>query len=61
MMGSEEVEIDGQLITVQMPVGNIQVSDKQVTYSDASGTSSCRFSRPDIAQQFADWLQAQSL
>ncbi|WP_218312942.1 hypothetical protein [Alteromonas antoniana] len=60
MMGSEEVEIDGQLITVQMPVGNIQVSDKQVTYSDASGASTCTFSSPDIAQQFADWLQTQS-
>ncbi|WP_414829778.1 hypothetical protein [Alteromonas sp. H39] len=60
-MGSEEVEIDGQLITVQMPVSHINVSDKHVTYSDASGPSSCTFSSPHIAQEFADWLRSQSV
>lgn len=60
-MGSEEVEIDGQLIVVRMPVGKVMVNDKQVTYSDATGPSSCEFSSPQFAQQFADWLESQSI
>ncbi len=59
-MGSEEVEIDGQLITVRLPVSNVSVKDKEVTYSDATGPSSCNFSSPQVAEQFADWLTSQS-
>ena len=59
-MGSEEVEIDGQLITVRLPVSNVNVNDKEVNYSDATGPSSCNFSSPQVAEQFADWLTSQS-
>ncbi|QJR80415.1 hypothetical protein CA267_006315 [Alteromonas pelagimontana] len=60
-MNIEEVEIDGQLITVKPPVSGISINETTVTYQDATGSSSANFSSEKIAKQFASWLSAQKI
>ena len=61
-MGSEEVEIDGQLITVRPPVSNITTNGKgEVRYVDSTGPTQCQFSTDEIAGQFAAWLSGLTL
>lgn len=60
-MGAEEIEIDGMLISVRMPVSDVRQQDNVVEYQDATGPSRCEFSSQAIASRFADWLDAQTL
>lgn len=60
-MGIEEVEIDGQLITVQPPVTNISIHGNDVKYQDGTGVTVTSFSTEAIAEQFAQWLTDQTL
>lgn len=60
-MGIEEVEIDGQLITVQPPVTNISIHGSDVKYQDGTGVTVTSFSTEAIAEQFAQWLADQPL
>lgn len=61
-MHSEEIEVDGQLITLKLPVSNIHiVNQTTVRFEDATGPSQCDFSSAEIANQFSDWLLQQSI
>lgn len=55
-MDFEEIEIDGQLITVSLPVSDIRRDENCVRYQDATGGSEAIFSSAELAKQFADFL-----
>ncbi|GGD78290.1 hypothetical protein [Lacimicrobium alkaliphilum] len=55
-MGIEEIEIDGQLITVSPPVSDISVNENSVRYQDSTGASETSFSTASQARDFADFL-----
>lgn len=51
-MEIEEIEIDGQLITVLLPLSNIKVDGHTVSYTDSKGYSEQTFSTPSLARKF---------
>ncbi|MEH6531898.1 MAG: hypothetical protein V7735_11270 [Photobacterium frigidiphilum] len=64
MMYFEEIEIDGQLITVSIPATDIKVGEnraKEVSYYDATGSAQQQeFSKVSFARAFFCWLSKKS-
>jgi hypothetical protein len=51
-MDIEEIDIDGQLITISLPVNNLKIDGKTVSYRDSDGDCEKSFSTPSIARKF---------
>ncbi|MCW8092119.1 hypothetical protein [Alteromonas sp. ASW11-130] len=51
-MDIEEIEIDGQLIVVHLPVNNMNISGRTVSYQDGGGSREQSFSTTSLARKF---------
>ncbi|GAB5387019.1 MAG: hypothetical protein Alis3KO_41420 [Aliiglaciecola sp.] len=51
-MDIEEIEIDGQLISVSLPVSDLIVDRNTVKYKDANGNCEESFSTSSLARKF---------
>jgi hypothetical protein len=51
-MDIEEIDINGQLITISLPINNLEIDGKTVSYRDSDGDCEESFSTPSITRKF---------